>query len=267
MGMSLKGNIAILIGAGRINGVGAATALLLAEEGCNILINCHKNELQATQIVNDCRKLGVEAELFMADASKSSSCKEMAQYVQQKWGKANILVNCIGMTKIVPYDRLDQLTEDDFAKIFSVNVTAPYLAVQAFEKMLKNSGNTSVVNVSSISAMNGYGSSIAYCASKGALNTLTLSLAQALAPNVRVNAVCPGFIDSSWWEESTAKDTEKYNSLVKSVKERSLLNQIIKPSDVADVIVNIIKSSRMTGELIRLDSGSHLSGSHNTYTT
>ena len=90
MNVNLKGNVAVLIGAGRINGVGAATALLLAEAGCNILINCHKNEVQATQIVNECRKFGVEAEVFMADASKSKSCKEMAQYVNQKWGKANI---------------------------------------------------------------------------------------------------------------------------------------------------------------------------------
>src|SRR6185437_2311021 len=194
----LKGKVAILIGAGRVNGVGAATALSLAREGCNVLINCRKNEAQATQIVNECRQLGVEAELFMADVTKSAACKEIAQYVEQKWGQANILVNCIGTTKIVPYEELDQLTEEDFAKIFAVNVTAPYLVVQAFQRLLRNSANSSVINISSTAGISGMGSSIAYAASKGALNTLTLALAKALAPEVRVNAICPGFIDSSW---------------------------------------------------------------------
>lgn len=265
MDINLQGNVAILVGAGRVNGVGAATARLLAKEGCNILINCRKNELQATQIANDCKSLGAEAEIFMADITKSSSCKEMAQYVEDKWGKANILVNCIGTTKIVTYDKLEELTEDDFAKIFAVNVTAPYLIIQAFESLLRKSVNASVTNVSSTSAMTGNGSSIAYCASKGALNTLTLALARALSPSVRVNAVCPGFVDSSWWEESIGTEEEKYKSLLKKIKEQSLLQQVIKPIDVANVIVSIIKASRMTGELIRLDSGAHIIGSNDIY--
>jgi 3-oxoacyl-[acyl-carrier protein] reductase len=253
-----ENKVAVLIGAGRINGVGAATALLLAKEGYDILINCRKNESQAMQIVTQCREYGVRAEIFMADVTLSTACKDMARYVEEKWGQVNVLVNCIGMTKIVPYEDLDQLTEADFAKIFATNVTAPYLVVQAFQKLLSKSANSSVVNISSTAGISGSGSSIAYAASKGALNTLTLALAKALAPAVRVNAVCPGFIDSSWWEENLGNESEKYQSMVKDVKQRNLLNQVIQPIDAANMIVSVIKSPGMTGELIRLDSGAHL---------
>ena len=252
-----KGDVAILIGAGKANGVGAATALLLAQKGYNILINCRQSESEANELVRQCRDSGVEAELFMADVTSSHACKEMAEYVEKKWGRANVLVNCLGTTKIAPYDKLDQLTGDDFARIFSVNVTAPYLVVQAFEKLLRNSTNSSVVNVSSTAGMSGSGSSIAYCASKGALNTLTLSLAMALSPQVRVNAVCPGFIDSSWWGDS-ATNKDAYNLKLQSVKDSNLLHQVITPSDVGNIIVNIINSPKMTGELVRVDAGKHL---------
>lgn len=97
--MILKNAIAILSGAGRINGVGAATARLLAREGCNTLINCLKNKDQALQVANECKNLGVESDIFLGDITKQETCSSMAKYVEDKWGRADILINCVGVTK------------------------------------------------------------------------------------------------------------------------------------------------------------------------
>lgn len=256
--MLLKDAVAILSGAGRTNGVGATTAKLLAKEGCHILINCLKNNHQAQAIVETCRSLGVEAEVFIADATKKAACHQMSNLVKKKWGRADILINCLGVTKGASYEKLNELNEEDFAKLFAVNATAPYLMCQAFQDMLRNSGNGVVVNVSSAAGITGKGSSIAYAAAKGAENTLTLALAQALSPEVRVNAVCPSFIDSSWWEDKFDGKQDKYKMLLNSIQEGNLLKRVLRPSDVAYTILSIIQNPVMTGELIRLDAGAHI---------
>lgn len=256
--MQLKDAVAVISGAGKERGVGAAVARRLAKEGCNILINCLKSEQQAQKIVNECRHFGVESELFVADATKQKNCLEMANFVKEKWGRASLLINCLGATKSASYEDLSALNEYDFARIFSVNVTAPYLMCQAFQELLKNSGDAVVVNVSSSAGITGKGSSIAYSAAKGAENTLTLSLAQALSPEVRVNAICPSFIDSSWWDEKFKGKEDKYKALVKSMQDSNLLKKVLTPEDVAETIFSVINNPVMTGELIRLSAGAHI---------
>lgn len=140
-----------------------------------------------------------------------------------------------------------------------MNVTAPYLLCRAFHSLLRASGDGVIVNVSSAAGITGKGSSIAYAAAKGAENnTLTLALAQALSPEVRVNAVYPSFIDSSWWEEKFAGKEDNYKPLVNNMQKSNLLNRVLRPSDVADTILSIVKNPVMTGELIRLDAGAHI---------
>lgn len=256
--MLLKNAVAVLAGAGRINGVGASTARLLAKQGCNILINCLKNQQQAKEVVSDCRKEGVEAELFLGDVTKSEICHQMADYAKSKWGRADVLVNCLGATKGASYEKLGQLSEEDFSRLFSVNATAPYLMAQAFQELLRASGDGAIVNVSSAAGITGKGSSIAYAAAKGAENTLTLALAQAFSPEVRVNAVCPSFIDSSWWEETFKGKEDKYRALIKSMQDGNLLGRTLTPKDVAYTILSIIQNPVMTGELIRIDAGAHI---------
>lgn len=261
--MNLKGAVAVLSGAGRTNGVGAATAELLAQKGCNIVINCLKNESQAQLVVEKCRSYNVTATLFMGDVTKASTCHEMATMVQNEFGRTDILVNSLGFTKAAAYEKLTSLNEDDFAKMFSVNVTAPYLMCQAFQEMLRGSDNGVVINISSVAGMTGKGSSIAYAAAKGGENALTLALAQALSPEVRVNAICPSFIDSSWWEEQFHGNQDKYKQLVKSMSDNNLLGRVLRPIDVAQMIFAIIMNPVMSGELIRLDAGAHI-GKANT---
>lgn len=256
--MLLNGAVAILTGSGRVNGVGAATAELLAKQGCHVLINCIKNELQAQAVVKNCSDFDVDAALFMGDISDATVCQKMANFVKNKWGRADIVVNCVGTTKGAAYERLDQLTENDFSKMFLINATAPFLVAQAFQPLLKQSGDGVIINISSAAGITGKGSSIAYAAAKGAENTLTLALSQALSPEVRVNAVCPSFIDSSWWEEAYMDKQDKYDALVNSMKESNLLNKVLKPIDVAQTILSIIHNPVMTGELIRLNAGAHV---------
>ena len=115
--MPLKNSVAILTGAGRQNGVGAATARILAQKGCNVLINCLKNKEQAERVVEDCKKEGVDAKLFVADLSTADACKEMANIAMSTWGRADIVVNCLGKTIGVPYENLAALSLSDFEDI------------------------------------------------------------------------------------------------------------------------------------------------------
>lgn len=256
--MSLKNSVAILTGAGRKNGIGAATAKLLAKEGCHLLINCLKNIHQAEQVAEECRKEGVAVHVFMGDLTDPSICQKMAELVNITWGRVDIIVNCLGNTKSASYEKLTALQLADFEKIFAVNVYAPFLIAQVFQELIKKSENGVMINISSAAGITGRGSSIAYAAAKGAENTLTLALAQALSPEVRVNAVCPSFVDSSWWEEAYAGKENQYQGLVKSIQENTLQRRVLKPENIAMTILSIINNPGISGELIRLDAGAHI---------
>lgn len=256
--MLSKGSVAILTGAGRVRGVGAATARLLSQRGCHLILNCLKNVDQTEQVASECRSHGVEAEVMQGDLSQVTGCTSLAKLAEKRFGKVDILVNCLGATKSASYDKLDTLGAEDFARLFSINATAPYLITQALHSLLLKSDGACIVNVSSAAGITGKGSSIAYAAAKGAENTLTLALAQALAPLIRVNAICPSFIDSSWWEEAYAGKEEKYAMLLKTMRENNLLGKVLTPDDVARTIMDIIDNPVMTGEIIRLDAGAHL---------
>ncbi len=261
--MMLKNAVAVLIGAGRCNGIGAATAKLLASHGCSILINCLKSKNEAMQVIQECRNSASNAELYMGDVCDEQVCHAMADYVEKKWGKADIVINCQGTTKSASYEDLYALTENDFLNLFRVNALSPYLIVQAFHKLLKKSDSPVVVNVSSSAGITGKGSSIAYAIAKGAENTLTLSLAQALAPDIRVNAVCPSFVDSSWWENSYKENEDKYRNFVSNMKKTNLLEKTLVPLDVAKAILAIVENPAINGELIRLDAGAHIGRAKN----
>ena len=226
----LKGatRIAVLAGAGRRRGIGAATARLLAAQGYDLVLNCLKSEEQARDVAAECCDThGVRAEVFIGDATKATICHDMAAFVEEEWGRTDVLVNTMGMTKGAPYENLSALNEEDFAKIFAVNVTAPFLMAQAFQHLMAATGDAALINVSSAAGISGKGSSIAYAAVKGGENTLTLALAKALSPEVRVNAVCPSFVDSSWWEGTFAGRKEKYAILIKNMSEANLHRRVL----------------------------------------
>lgn len=261
--MILKGMVSVLTGAGRLNSIGAATARLLAKNGSHVVINCLNSKSQAEKVVSECAAYGVSSELFVGDVTDAATCKNLSDFVKNKFGKVDTIVNCVGSTHPAPYEKLELLTAADFMKLFATNAIGPYLIAQAFQGLLRESKIASITNVSSTAALTGISSSIAYATAKGAENSLTLALAQALSPEVRVNAVCPSFVDSSWWEIPFKDKKEKYEALLQTMKEKNLLNRVIKPEDVALAIFSVIQNPVMAGEIIRLDAGVHI-GKANT---
>jgi 3-oxoacyl-[acyl-carrier protein] reductase len=247
--------VAIITGGSR--GVGAATARLLASKGWNITITCTSSMDDAENVVKECEKLGVEAIAITADVSEDNSCVQTVQETIEKWGRIDALVNNAGTTKFVfNHADLDGLDAEDFLHIYKVNVVGPFQMVRACKEMLLNSENPSVVNISSIAGIKGLGSSLAYASSKGALNTMTKSMARNLGP-IRVNAICPGFIQGDWLRNGMGDDL--YNAALENLTNNTPLKLTVTPEQVAEGIYSFIDiNTVVTGETMLMDGGHHL---------
>ncbi|ETR78163.1 oxidoreductase [Afipia sp. P52-10] len=259
--MSLEGLCMMVTGSA--SGLGAATARQLARGGARIMVNYSSSKNEAEETADLCRKEGVEVLVVQGDVSKDDDCKKLAAAAAQ-WGRLDGLVNNAGTTKHVPnHSLLDELSAEDFQRIYAVNVVGTFQMVRAARTLLEAGSQASgrasaVVNIASIAGINGGGSSVAYAASKGALITMTQSLARALAPMIRVNAVCPGYIDTPWFSKGRGQATA--DKLRESVKASMPLKLASKPEDIAQLVTFLASpaSGHMTGEHVRIDAGSHL---------
>ena len=255
--MDIEGAVFIITGSA--TGLGAAVARRISSKGGRVVINYTKSEAEANATADACRSLGGEALLCRADVSDDAGCRRMAAETMERFGRVDGLVNNAAQSKIVAHADLEALSAEDFNRIFGVNVIGPYQMVRAVVPHMKRQGKGAIVNISSGSAFSGSGSSIAYAASKGALNTMTLSLARALAPEIRVNAVCPGVMQTRWWREGLGED--RYQSFIDNYAENSPLKAAGDPEIVADPVVWLLEGAEhVTGETIMVDSGSHLGG-------
>ncbi|MEZ5938053.1 MAG: SDR family oxidoreductase [Hyphomonadaceae bacterium] len=252
----MKGKRAIVTGGG--TGLGAATALGLARRGVNVCVNYSRSADAAEQVAAECRGLGVEAFACQADVGKDEDCRKLVAQAVETFGGLDILINNAGITKFAKHSDLEALTDEDFLNLYRVNVVSVYQMTRAAQPHLAESGKGAVVNVSSIAGVTGIGSSIAYAATKGALNTLTLSLARSLAPNIRVNAVCPGYIGSGWFTKYQGDAVE--NQTAENVAKTTPLKVASKPEDIAGSILFFAgpESAHVTGEFIIVDAGMHL---------
>lgn len=254
--MDIKGHVAIVTGSA--TGLGAATARLLAAKGCHVVINYSRSEAEAKETQAACEAEGVETLLVQADIGDDAQCRRLVAQTMAKWDRIDALVNNAGTTKYVAHDDLEGLTPEDFEHIFRINVFGLYQMTRAVAPHMKAAGRGAIVNISSIAGVQGNGSSIAYAASKGAVNTMTLSLARALAPEIRVNAICPGFIGGRW-QAAGMGSTEKYQARVKAVGETTPLRRANTPEDIAEAVVWFVDGARwVTGETLLVDAGSHL---------
>jgi 3-oxoacyl-[acyl-carrier protein] reductase len=258
--MSKQGLYAIVTGSA--SGLGAATAGLLAKAGARIVVNYSSSKADAEATADLCRKQGAEVVVVQGDVSREEDCRKIVA-AAAPWGRLDVLVNNAGTTKHVPHDKLEELSAEDFQRIFGVNTIGPFQMIRAARPLLeaaaRDSGRpASVVNVSSIAGISGNGSSVAYAASKGALNTMTLSLARALAPLIRVNTVCPGYIDTPWFSKGRGEAGAK--QVRDMVVSRVPLKLASSAEDIAQVVYFLAssKSGNMTGELVRIDAGMHL---------
>ncbi len=254
--MPLKNKVAIVTGSA--TGLGAAVALRLADQGCNVVINYTKSEAEAKETLAACEAKGVEAVLGQGDVGEDADCRRIVQTAVDKWGRVDVLVNNAGGTKFADHAKLDELNAEDFLWIYKVNVVGAYQMIRACEPHMKKAGKGSVVNISSIAGVTGIGSSVAYAASKGALNTMTLSLARSLAPIIRVNAVCPGFIGTRWFSDRFG--TQTFEGIKRQQEETTPLRRAGTPEDIAAAVVFFCGegSDHITGETLITDAGLHL---------
>lgn len=254
--MPLKNKVAIVTGSA--TGLGAAVALRLADQGCNVVINYTKSEAEAKETLAACEAKGVEAILGQGDVGEDADCRRIVQTAVDKWGRVDVLVNNAGGTKFADHAKLDELNAEDFLWIYKVNVVGAYQMIRACEPHMKKAGKGSVVNISSIAGVTGIGSSVAYAASKGALNTMTLSLARSLAPIIRVNAVCPGFIGTRWFSDRFG--TQTFEGIKRQQEETTPLRRAGTPEDIAAAVVFFCGegSDHITGETLITDAGLHL---------
>ena len=252
----LTSHVAIVTGSS--SGVGAATARLLASQACHVLINYNSNEAGARAVADECEAAGVETIIHQGNVADDSDCIAMAEAAIAKWARIDVLVNNAGTTKFVDHANLDGLDKDDFRRIYDVNVIGAYQMTRAVTKQMQSQATGgAVVNVASTAGITGIGSCIAYAASKGAMVTMTLSLARALGPAMRINAVCPGFIEGDWLRDGFGE--ERYQKLMEFNRENAPLKRTATPETVADAILHfVIGSQVVTGETLIVDGGRHL---------
>jgi 3-oxoacyl-[acyl-carrier protein] reductase len=246
----------VAIVTGSATGVGAATALGLARRGWDVLINYTKSEQEAREIESACRQAGADTLLLQGDVADDAACRAMAAAAVDRWKRLDGLVNNAGITTFAGSANWDALDAATFEKIMGVNVIGAFQMVRACAPHLKASEGA-IVNVSSIAGALGIGSSVPYVASKGALNAMTLHLARVLAPDVRVNAVCPGLITTRWFKDGIGE--QGYEALKAAYERSTPLRRACTAEDVAEAVIWLLDAARtVTGELVLLDSGMHL---------
>lgn len=245
---------------GGASGIGRACAQYFMRKGWNVVLSYYLDAEKdaADTLIHEAVALGVQAMALQSDVTKDADCRELAALATKTFGRIDALVSSAGTTRMVPHDDLDALTMDDFMMATAVNTAGPFQIVRACADALKAGDGGSVVIVSSYGAIWGTGSSIAYAASKGATNTLTMSLARVLAPKVRVNAVCPALIAGGFVERM---NKQVFDARVELQEARAPLQLVGQPEDVAADVYWLSTGARLiTGTVLSLDSGLHLNG-------
>jgi NAD(P)-dependent dehydrogenase (short-subunit alcohol dehydrogenase family) len=229
---------------GSTTGIGEATARRLAADGMTVVVHSRSSRAAGSALAAELGGIYLQADL-----ENSAEASELVPRVLAEYGRLDVLVNNAGISWPVPHADLDGLTADDWRRLLEVNLIAPWLLCTAALPALRSTGG-SIVNVTSHAGVRPKGSSIAYAASKAALNHVTKLLAAALGPEVRVNAVAPGLVDTAM--------TASWTDAQELWRTASPMRRAAQPSDVADLIAAVLANSYLTGEVILLDGGLNL---------
>ncbi len=252
--MDVTGLSAIITGGS--SGVGRATGLKLAKLGCNVLVNYSRSSEAAEQTAGEIEKLGVKAIPFKADVSVDAECRRMVEAAMQAFGQLHLLINSAGRTRFIRHYDLEEVKDEDWENILNINLKGPFLVSRAARDAINSSGGGAIVNVASTAGIDAAGSCIPYCASKAGLINLTMALARVMAPDIRVNAVAPSFIEGEWLKKGFG---DKYEKIKKANEERTLLGKVSTADDVADAIISLITGSDViTGQILTVDAGRSL---------
>jgi 3-oxoacyl-[acyl-carrier protein] reductase len=246
----------VAIVTGSATGVGAAAALMLAGRGCHVVINYTKSRAEAEETARGCEARGAETIVFQGDVGDDAICRGMADAAAAKWGRIDYLINNAAKTKFNPYENLDGLTADDFLAIYRVNVVGAYQMVRAVAPHMKRAGRGAIVNNSSIGGVTGIASSMAYAASKAALNMMTQSLSLVLGPEIRINAIAPGAIQTRWLKGGMTD--AQYEAFLVGAAGMVPLKTVPTAEQIAEALVWFLEgASVVTGEVLMVDAGLH----------
>jgi 3-oxoacyl-[acyl-carrier protein] reductase len=251
--VDIKGGVAIVTGSA--TGIGAETAKLLAKKGCRVVVNYSRSRDEAEATAGECRAHGVDVLVHQADIADDAQCRGMAKAALERWGRIDALVNCAGKTKPAKPGDLEALNGPDFLEIYAVNVVGTYQMIRAVVPPMKKQGNGAIVNVSALGSLDGEGSSIAYGASKGGINSMTIALARQLAPVIRVNAVAPGFVATRWMKNLLGE--QRYNERIIEQAKITPVGKTAYAEDIAEMVCWFIDGPDLiTGEVLPIDYGS-----------
>jgi len=254
--MDVADRVVLITGAS--SGVGAALAEQLAGMGARVVVNYSRSAEAAEAVVSRITSTGGQALAVQADVSEEADCKQLVAATIEQFGRLDVLVNNAGTTTFVPHDQLEALTEEIWLRTLRVNLIGAFMMSREAATHIGAAGGGEIIMTSSIASMTANGSSIAYCASKAGMNSLTRTLAKTLGKQkIRVNAVLPGLIDGDWaFNTWGGGDAEQYDGLKKMFADQTPLGHVVNPDDVADTIVSLITGSDyVTGQLVTLDSG------------
>lgn len=241
----LAGKVALVTGGG--GGIGSAICRRLAEAGAQVIVNYNSNAQKAEAVM---AALAGENHLALqASVTDSAALSQMAAQVRERYGKLDLLVNNAGITRPVPHADLDGLEDEWIDRILQTNFRGAFACVRAFKELLMAGDGGTVVNISSVAAVTGIGSNVAYCASKAAMDSMTRSLARALAPKIRVVSVSPGWV----WGEYASRMEPAY---IQEQINKTPLGRIAQPEDVAEAVLAVATTLAFsTGCIIPVDGG------------
>jgi 3-oxoacyl-[acyl-carrier protein] reductase len=244
--MELQGKVAIVTGGG--TGMGKEISKLLAEAGAHVVINYSRSEADAVATAKELAVNDVNALPIKADISKADEVAAMIEQTEKQLGRLDVLVNNAGTTAFVPFTDLEGMQEDDWDRIFAVNVKGIWLCSKAAAPLMRKSGGGSIVNITSVSGIRPVGSSIGYSVSKAAAIHLTKCLALALAPDIRVNSVAPGSVLTRWWGHA---DEAQRAQMAAGTK----LGHTVEAEEIATSTLELIKNNSITGQTLTVDAG------------
>ena len=261
--MEIRGKTAIVTGSAV--GVGRATAIDLAKRGANVVVNYSRSEDDAREALRLVEAQGARGLLVKADVSKDDQVQSMVQQAVEAFGGLHVLVNNAATTHFVAINDLDGMKNEYWDDIYAVNVKGSFFCARAAAKAIRacvpagERGGGAIVNIASVAGIRGVGSSIAYAASKAAVINMTIALARVLGPEIRVNCVAPGFIDTRWLRQGLGEQV--FEAARTGQSRIAALKDVCGPEDVSQVVLSLIEGADLvTGQTLLVDGGVTIAG-------
>lgn len=238
---------------GAASGIGRSAAVALAKNGYDVVVNYSRSEEAAKITAQQAGAAGARTLVYRCDVSDDAGVRAMVAATEKEFGRLDVLINNAGTTVDVEPKNFEEMTVEGWNRVFAVNVLGLFLVTRAAAPLLKKSPNGCVVNTCSIAGLRPSAQPLPYAASKAAVANLTKTLANALGPEIRVNAVAPGWIEGEWMKRTLA---ENYQGLMARRAKYTPLNRCCTEDDVADSMLSLILHNRfVTGEIIIIDGG------------